>query len=54
MASKVGISFCWQLIEDEDLEVVRQTGLTAEMLRGEAQDVFEYIYELRRSNDQHS
>lgn len=52
MASKVGISFCWQLIEEDDLEAVRQTGLTDEMLRGEAQDVYKYILVFFRDHGQ--
>lgn len=52
MGSKVGISFCWQLIEEDDLETIRQTGLTDEMLRGEAQDVFKYIYAFFRDHGQ--
>jgi hypothetical protein len=41
--SVVGYKLCWALLEEKDLDVVRQSGIKPEMVRGEAQECYEYI-----------
>lgn len=41
--SVLGMSLCWRLLEEENLDALRDSGLRSEMIRGYAQQVYEYI-----------
>lgn len=41
--SRTGMELCWTLLEEEDLEVIRDAGVKPEFIRGESRPVYEYI-----------
>jgi replicative DNA helicase len=50
--SRLGVSFCLSVLQEGSVDIIRESGITAEMLKGPARDFFEYMLEHHRDHGQ--